>query len=355
MKASFISISLVVFLLLSVSILDAQEPNSASPAENNRAESTADVNTVNSVTVAIIDFESQAPGNPDLGRQLGDILTARLSIYDRFQLVERKKLDDLLKEHQLSLAGMVETDQAVKVGKMLGARIMIFGRAFTVDRDLYIVAKIVGTETSQVKGVIAKGKLESNLSDIIDQLVDNLIESLDKWTSELLPKTEKLSDKIQVLKKQLEGKKLPSVAIIIPEVHVNRPVADPAAETEIKKIFREVGFEVIEANKETLEKWAKDYSMADVDVIISGEGFSEFGSRIGGLVSCLARLEVQATERESHRIISSQRSTRRAVDLSETIAAKTALQAAGRELAIKTIEEIAAELEDKEKSESKNK
>jgi hypothetical protein len=247
---------------------------------------------------------------------------------------------------------MVETDQAVKVGKMLGARIMIFGRAFTIDRDIYIVAKIVGTETSQVKGVIAKGKLESNLSEIIDQLVEKLAEGLDKWAPELLPKTVKLSNKISLLKQQLEGKKLPTVAVMISEMHINRQLADPAAETEIKKIFRETGFEVIEADKETLAKWAKDYSMAGVDIIITGEGFSEFGARIGGLVSCVARLEVQATERESHRIIISERSTRRAVDLSEVVAAKTALQAAGRELAVKTIEKLAREIEKQEKSES---
>ncbi|MCK4830275.1 hypothetical protein KA005_81910, partial [bacterium] len=63
---------------------------------------------------------------------------------------------------------------------------------------------------------------------------------------------------------------------------------------------------------------------------------------------CIARLEVQATERESHRIITSERTTRRAVDLSEAIAGKTALQAAGHELAIKLIEKIANEAEDKQ-------
>jgi len=137
-----------------------------------------EVNSVTSVTVAIIDFESRAPGNPELGSQVGDILTARLSIYDQFQLVERKKLEKLFKEHEMNLTGMVATGDAVKVGKLVGARIMIFGRAFTVDKDLYFVAKIVGTETSRVKGVIAKGNLESNLSEIIDQLVDKLVGGL---------------------------------------------------------------------------------------------------------------------------------------------------------------------------------
>jgi hypothetical protein len=317
------------------------EPNCASLEANSIP---PDANFVTNVTVAIMDFESKAPGNPDLGGQVGDILTARLSIYDQFQLVERKKLEKLLEEHQLNLTGMVDTRQAVKVGKMLGARIMIFGRAFPVDKDLYFVAKIVGTETSRVKGVIAKGNLESNLSDIIDQLVGKLVGGLDKWSPQLLPKDEKLVKRMARLRCKLKGKELPTVAIVIPERHINRPVVDPAAETEIKQVFQKVGFNVIDVRGKCKE--FKDPYIKDVDIMITGEGFSEFGTRIGGLVSCLARLEVQAIERKSHKIITSERTTRRAVDLSEAIAGKTALQAAGHELAIKIIEKIAQRMED---------
>jgi gas vesicle protein len=348
MKTSWFLSVLAIALLLPAGVVLAKEVNQPLRAQSKEAKLAKDVTAVSSITVAIFDFESKAPGNPDLGQQLGDILTARLSIYNQFRLVERKKLEDLLKEHQLNLAGMVDTNQAVKVGKMAGAKIMVFGRTFTVDRDLYIVAKIVGTETSQVKGVIAKGNLESNLSDIINQLVDKLADGLEKWAPKLLPKTEEFQNKVKMLKRQLKGRELPTVAVMIPEVHINRPVADPAAETEIKKIFRQIGFNVIEAKRKTLEKWAKDFSLAGVDIIITGEGFSEFGARIGGLVGCVARLEVQATERKSHRIITSERTTRRAVDLSEAIAGKTALQAAGHELAIKLIEKIANEAEDKQ-------
>jgi hypothetical protein len=321
------------------------EPNGAQ-LEANSIES--DANFVTNVTVAIMDFESKAPGNPSLGSQIGDILTARLSIYDQFQLVERKKLEELLKEHEMNLSGMVDTSEAVKVGRMLGARIMIFGRAFTVDKDLYFVAKIVGTETSRVKGVIAKGSLESNLSDIIDQLVDKLVAGLEKWTPQLLPKKERLVNKIARFKHRLEGRKLPTVAVLIPETHINRRVADPAAETEIKHVFQKAGFKVVDIKKkgEAIE----DPYLKDVDIMVTGEGFSEFGTRIGGLYSCLARLEVQATERTTHEIVASERTTRRAVDLSEAIAGKTALQAAGHELAIKLIEKIAQEIEKREMS-----
>lgn len=329
----------VAMLLLMPSITVCGKEASQDSTGKTVANTGESITTLTSITVAIIDFESNAPGNPELGQQLGDILTARLSIYDQFQLVERKKLEDLLKEHQLNLTGMVDTHQATKVGKMLGAKIMIFGRAFPVDKDLYLVAKIVGTETSQVKGVMAKGKLESNLSDIIDQLVDKLVEGLEKWTPQLLPKNEKIVNKISLLQRKVKGMKLPTVAVWIPEMHVNRLVIDPAAETEIKQILQKVGFTVI-----NIENIKDDTNLRDVDILITGEGFSEFGTRIGGLVSCVARLEIQVTDCDTHKIILSERTTKRAVDLSEAIAGKTALQAAGHELAINTIEKIVAQI-----------
>lgn len=354
MRTSLLIFMVVITEFLSSSLLCGEETEHVETAKKIEKKSIDDVNAVDTITVAIIDFESKAPGNPDLGQQLGDILTARLSIYDQFRLVERQKLQELLKEQQLNLSGMVDSGQAVKIGKMLGARIMVFGRAFMVDRDLYLVAKVVGTETSQVKGVIAKGKTESNLSDIIDQLADKLADGLEKWAPNLLPKTERFKNKIKILKEQLKGKELPGVAIMIPEVHINRRVVDPAAQTEMKNLFKKVGFTIIEVDRKTTSKWARDFQkdpmkpippdFAGVDIAITGEGFSEFGARIGGLVSCLARLEVQATDCRSHRMIASERTTRRAVDLSEAIAGKTALQAAGHELAIKLIENIAQEI-----------
>jgi hypothetical protein len=200
---------------------------------------------------------------------------------------------------------------------------------------LNLVAKIVGTETGQVKGVIVQGKLDSNLSDIIDQLVDQLVIGLDKWASSLLPQNEIFPDKIGMMKEQLAGKKLPVVAVIVQETHIHQPIGDPAAETEMKKIFKQVGFTVIDTKRNNREPSPQD--LVGVDIVITGKGFSEYGARIGGLVSCAARLEVQVMDRNSKQVIASERTTRRAVDLSDGIAGKTALQAAAHELAIKAI------------------
>jgi hypothetical protein len=343
MKGPNWTIVALTWTLLTMATASAVEPNSASAVDPN---SGVKPQIVPALTVAIMDFESKAPGNPDLGEQLGDILTARLSIQDQFRLVERKKLQDTIKELQVNLSGLAENDRAVKVGKILGARILIFGRAFPVDKDLYIVAKVVGTETSRVKGVIASGKLEGRLSDVIDDLAQKLAAGLEQWGSQLLPENEKLESAVERLRQQLTGKKLPAVAVTVSEQHSNRRPADPAAATEIKRVLKEIGFTVIDPDGRSLpDRWSGNANLAEAQVIISGEGISDFGAQLGGLVSCVARLEVQAAWRDSGKVIAAERTTRRAVDLSETIAAKTALQAAGHELAIQVVSELVKELQ----------
>ena len=132
-------LTIALLLMFCVSNVVASESTAAIEVDTSENEAIEpNSQATNSISVAIIDFESQAPGNDQLGTQLSDILTARLSIYDQFRLVERKKLDDLLKEQELNLTGMVDSVDAVKVGKLIGAKILIFGRAFAVDRDLYI-------------------------------------------------------------------------------------------------------------------------------------------------------------------------------------------------------------------------
>ncbi len=336
--------AIFIALLLTLPALGTPDPNNPTTVRSAPTPLADAPKIIESVPVAIFDFECKAPGNPDLGQQLGDILTARLSVQDQFTLVERKHLREVLTELGLNLSGLMETGPAIKVGRIVGARILVFGRAFAVDRDLYIVAKIVGTETSLVKAVIAKGKLESDLSPILDQLVEKLAEGLGQWTPQLLPKDEKLETTIEKLRRQLAGKALPAVAVIVSESHARQRLSDPAAATEIKKVLKEVGFPVIEGDKAALEKWTQNATLAGSSILITGEGLSEFGAQFGGLVSCTGRLEVQALWRDSSRIIAVERTTRRAADLSEAIAAKTALQAAGHELALRLAAQIGKQL-----------
>lgn len=76
------------------------------------------------VTLAVLDYEIKMPGSENLGSQMADILTVRLSIDGAVRLVERAKLGKIMAEQKLKLVGVVDQDQAVKIGKLVGERML---------------------------------------------------------------------------------------------------------------------------------------------------------------------------------------------------------------------------------------
>ena len=100
------------------------------------------------------------------------------------------------------------------------------------------------------------------------------------------------------------------------------------------------GFEVIDR---------KEGNSKDADVVVIGEGFSQFASRHGNLVSVKARLEVKALDRASGKVLAVDRQTSVAVDLAEHIAGKTALQDAAVSIAERLLPKLCGPAKEKGK------
>ncbi len=78
----------------------------------------------------------------------------------------------------------------------------------------------------------------------------------------------------------------------------------------------------------------------DVDVVIVGEAFSEFATRVGPLTSCKVRVEVRALERGTRRVLAICRRSQTVVDVSERAAAKAGLQQAAANVAYELIQKL---------------
>lgn len=283
-----------------------------------------------SVTVAVLDFESSLPGNKELGKQISDTLTALLSGEPGITIVERSRLASILSEQELNATGLVDPQQAVRIGQLVGARLLVTGRAFSVDRSVFITVKIIGTETTLVDGMLVKGAVGADVGDLTIELGEKLPARVREAAPRLLPPPPQ-PDPLEALKKRLADRRLPVVQIAVNEQHFGQSrVPDPAVDAELRRMLTQCGFTVIDATE-------IDPAKAGVEVIIKGEAFSEFGARIGNLVSCTARAEINVVDRITGKTILSDRTTTRAADLSEQIAAKTALQQAGREIALKIL------------------
>jgi Curli production assembly/transport component CsgG len=281
------------------------------------------------LTVAIFDFESKDEPVRDLGPQIATLLNANLSAEPRIITVERAELEKVLGEQELGLSGTISPDTAARVGHLTGAKVLVTGRVFKVDKELVVVSKIIGTETSRVYGELVKGTSATPITDLAAGLAKKIAATITQKGDTLVAKVQTREERIARIKKSLPAGKLPAVSVKIPERHFGQPVIDPAAQTELALILKDCGFTLVD-----------DQSPEKPDLEITGDAFSAFGPRKGNLISCKARVELKAQKRTGE-ILAVDRQTSVAVDITEQTAAKTALQNAAASLAERLLPKIA--------------
>ena len=280
---------------------------------------------------AVLPFAERGADVKDLGSQVTDLMFANLAAEPKMYLVDRQDLDKILKELELNVSGLVAADSATRVGQLTGAKILITGSVLQVDSKLYLVAKIIGTETTRVLGVSVKGNIDDELGGLVEELASEVAKKVVNRADDLVAKPKTREDRVAALRKALGDAKLPVVKIDISERHVGQATLDPAAETEITLLCTELGFNVIDPEEGDRRK---------AKVLLVGEGFSEFATRHGNLISVKARLELKAVDAATGRVLANDRQTAIAVDLSEQIAGKAALQQAAADIAERILPKI---------------
>jgi TolB-like protein len=280
---------------------------------------------------AILAFAERGAGAKGQGEKTSDLLFAALAENPALFLVDRQELDKVLDEQALNLSGAVSPGNAVQIGQLTGARILITGSVIEAGPSLYLVARIIGTETTRVLGASVKGRTDEELAPLVEKLAAKVAETITAQAHVLVAKEIKMEDRLAALKMKLGEAARPVVAIQVDERHVGWAGIDPAAETELILFCRAAGFDVRDRTADRRE----------VDVVLEGEGFSELAMRRGNLVSVKARLEVKAVDRKSGRVLAVDRQTSVAVDLTEQIAGKAALQDAAAAIAERLLPKLA--------------
>ena len=98
-------------------------------------------------TIAVFEFENNGL-EPHEVRQLSTRLESELVKVGGFKVVERNKIDEILKEQKLQISGCVE-ECLIDVGKMLGAKQIVLGSVGKIDGLFTISAKLVDAETGE--------------------------------------------------------------------------------------------------------------------------------------------------------------------------------------------------------------
>jgi TolB-like protein len=284
--------------------------------------------------MALFVFQERGHAARDMGAKISDLLFAKLGARAELHLVDREELKKTLDEQELNLSGAVKPADATKIGQLTGAKLLLTGSVVHVDKQLILIAKLIGTETSRVVSASVEGKVSDELSPLVDKLAEKVTQTIKEQADQLVAKETKKTDRIAVLKDKLKNAKKPVVMVQVKEQHIGRVTIDPAAETELSLFCKEAGFEIIDADVGARGK---------ADVIISGEGISEFAVRHGNLVSVKARVEVKAVDRQSGKVLAVDRQTAVVVDLTEQLAGKAALQQAAAILSERLLPKLVKE------------
>ncbi|MCK5125858.1 MAG: hypothetical protein KAR42_06350 [candidate division Zixibacteria bacterium] len=146
-------------------------------------------------TIAIMAFDNYSVGKyqEELGfltKGIADFFESDFAKISELKVVERDKIEFLLKELELTKSGAIEAGTAAKVGKMLGAQIMIFGSITQLDgKNTKMLVKAVKVETSEIiTSVERDGKPDyfKMEKELVKELAEKLNLTLNKETISLL-------------------------------------------------------------------------------------------------------------------------------------------------------------------------
>lgn len=84
------------------------------------------------------------------GEGVEDLLLGSLTERSRFEMVERQRLEDVLREQQLSSSDLADQDAAVRLGKILTANAILMGSVLEKENSLEIFGRVVDTESSLI-------------------------------------------------------------------------------------------------------------------------------------------------------------------------------------------------------------
>lgn len=131
-------------------------------------------------TVAILYFDNYtgSPDNDPLGKGISSMMISDLSVVDEIQLVERERMQDLIKEQEAQHTKYFDSTTAVRTGKMMGAQYVVVGSFSTVKPQMRIDTRVVSVETGAVvKSAQVTGD-QDKFFDLEQALASKLIDGL---------------------------------------------------------------------------------------------------------------------------------------------------------------------------------
>jgi TolB-like protein len=143
------------------------------------------------IKIAILNFKVNSPTSEFnyLGEGITEMLITNLSQYDTLQIVERERLEKVVSELKLGQTGLLNENDAQKVGNIVGADLMILGSITKVGEKIRIDSHLLEVKSGKI---LKAQKASADNSDAVFDMIDELTE---KIASDFIVKKEQTVNK----------------------------------------------------------------------------------------------------------------------------------------------------------------
>ncbi|NCB97847.1 MAG: hypothetical protein EOM36_05770 [Bacteroidia bacterium] len=129
-------------------------------------------------TAAVFPFDDNVISSGE-AIALSDIFENRLATTGKFDLVERKSIEQLMKELNFGSSSFIDQDTAVKAGRLLSAHWLFLGSVSKLGNTYSVNVKIVNTETGRiVTGASGEANDILQLKKSVESIADKLSKKL---------------------------------------------------------------------------------------------------------------------------------------------------------------------------------
>jgi TolB-like protein len=112
--------------------------------------------------ITVLDFTDLGGDENGLGKYIAEQMTVEFVLKKRdFAVLDRANLNKILAEHKLTAKGLIDPDNAKKLGQFAGVDALIIGTLLPKGQNMGLIAKIITTDTAEVVGA-ARGEFKQD-------------------------------------------------------------------------------------------------------------------------------------------------------------------------------------------------
>ena len=124
------------------------------------------------IKIAVLDFQQNGTfDSADVGKIVAEWLTTSLVETGRFDVIERRLLQQIVEEQKMGKSGLVDPGSASRLGRLLGVKTIVSGTVQSYEGTYEINARLINVETGSI---ITAEKITASSTTRLPDLVNRI-------------------------------------------------------------------------------------------------------------------------------------------------------------------------------------